>query len=98
MKRIIKLPRFMITMLLLALWTSFTYGAIPIIDGRYEGMLYTGEINPIIRTYKCQNCNRTTAVGIKEEFPTIEELKNKGCPKCKMSSFTKISEKKREEF
>ncbi|MCK5608442.1 hypothetical protein KAR91_41560, partial [Candidatus Pacearchaeota archaeon] len=33
MKRIIKLPRFMITMLLLALWTSFTYGAITIIDG-----------------------------------------------------------------
>lgn len=72
--------------------------AIPIMDGRYEGMLYTGEINPIIRTYKCQNCNNTTTVGIKEEFPTIEELKNKGCPMCKMSSFVKISEKKREEF
>ncbi|MHA1630465.1 MAG: bis-aminopropyl spermidine synthase family protein [Candidatus Heimdallarchaeota archaeon] len=43
--------------------------------------IYTGEVNPTIRTYRCAN-GHTILVGKSTTIHTIEELKEKGCPIC----------------
>jgi len=53
----------------------------PLITGPFEGKIYTGEVSPTARTYRCQ-CGYTINVGIGQEFRTIEDLKAQGCPKC----------------
>jgi predicted methyltransferase len=53
----------------------------PAITGRFTGGLYTGELRPLLRVYRCR-CGEETRVGSRERFTTIEELKAKGCPKC----------------
>ncbi len=70
--------------------------ATPLIEGEYKSSLYTGEINPIIRTYECLNCKSSIDIGINQLFSTIEELKNNGCPQCSHEFFSKISERKME--
>ena len=58
-----------------------TEGTHPSIVGPYEEKIYTGEVSPKIRTYKCK-CGYTIDVGSGREFQTIEDLKVKGCPRC----------------
>ena len=70
--------------------------ATPLIQNEYTDLLYTGEVNPVIRTYECLNCKSNVDVGINQSISTIEELKNKGCPHCNHKSFSKISERKME--
>jgi predicted methyltransferase len=70
--------------------------ATPLIVGEYKSSLYTGEINPVIRTYECLNCKSSIDLGINQLFSTIEELKTKGCPHCSHEFFSKISERKME--
>ncbi|GAH80779.1 unnamed protein product, partial [marine sediment metagenome] len=70
--------------------------ATPLIEGEYKSSLYTGEINPIIRTYECLNCKSSIDIGINQLFSTIEELKTNGCPQCSHEFFSKISERKME--
>jgi len=47
----------------------------------FQGKIYTGELNPTIRTYRCRN-NHEIPIGRTEEIHTIEELKEQGCPIC----------------
>ncbi|TFG10067.1 putative methyltransferase, partial [Candidatus Heimdallarchaeota archaeon] len=68
----------------------------PLILEKYNGHLYTGDINPIIRTYICMDCKTEYLIGKKQQFSTIEQLKNHGCTKCKNTRFQKKSEKKME--
>jgi predicted methyltransferase len=58
-----------------------TEKARPAIMGKFTGGLYTGELRPLLRVYRCR-CGEETKVGSRERFTTIEELKAKGCPKC----------------
>ena len=53
----------------------------PSIVGPFNGKIYTGEVSPKIRTYRCR-CGYAIYVGIGQEFHTIEDLKARGCPKC----------------
>ncbi|MBY9000415.1 MAG: bis-aminopropyl spermidine synthase family protein [Candidatus Heimdallarchaeota archaeon] len=70
--------------------------ATPLIQKEYDGSLYTGEINPIIRTYECHKCKSNIEIGINQSISTIEDLKNKGCPHCGNESFSKTRERKME--
>jgi len=59
-----------------------TAKARPTITGDFEGALYTKEINPWLRAYRCQNCRCELLVGPGRDFATIELLKAAGCPEC----------------
>lgn len=51
------------------------------IKGDYFEKIYTGEINPTKRIYKCSE-NHLITIGITESIASIEELKTQGCPIC----------------
>jgi len=53
----------------------------PALRGKFTGRIYTGELRPLLRIYRCR-CGKETRVGSSESFTTIEELKAKGCPSC----------------
>ena len=53
----------------------------PTITGVFEGKMYTGEIRPTRRTYRCR-CGEEIVVGVGGAYETVEELKSAGCPKC----------------
>ena len=53
----------------------------PSIIGPFDGKIYTGELSPTIRTYRCK-CGYIVDIGMGKEFQTIEDLKAQGCPKC----------------
>lgn len=59
----------------------------PLIEKFYNDAIYTGEIKKSIRIYKCKKCGLAIRVGSREEYKTIEELKNKKCPECKDNVF-----------
>jgi predicted methyltransferase len=53
----------------------------------WQGPLYTAEVNPRTRVYQCTECRRRWELGAGEIPPTIEALKEKGCPACGNHSF-----------
>lgn len=59
----------------------------PEIEAFLNDAIYTGEIKKTIRIYKCKGCGLSIKIGFKEEYRTIEELKNKGCPECNENTF-----------
>lgn len=59
----------------------------PKIIDYFNDDIYTGEIKKSIRIYKCKRCGLEIKVGFKEEYRTIEDLKNKKCPNCKEDIF-----------
>lgn len=70
----------------------------PLVTEAFEGKLYTGEITQTTRVYQC-GCGEQVNVGRTEPYPTIEELKTKGCPKCgKHKGFKLISKKRLKEI
>ena len=60
---------------------STTEEAEPAVKGVYEGALYTGEVSPTVRVYRCR-CGAEVRVGAGEAYTTVEELKERGCPGC----------------
>lgn len=50
--------------------------------GTYEGPLYTGEVHPAQRWYRCLGCGRHFLVGPGAEARSIEALREAGCPSC----------------
>jgi predicted methyltransferase len=48
----------------------------------WQGPLYTAEVNPRTRLYQCTECRRRWELGAGDIPPTIEALKEKGCPAC----------------
>jgi len=58
-----------------------TDGLKPLIAGRYAEAIYTGEgRRPTI--YRCRACRAHVSIGSQAEVPTLERLKEGGCPKC----------------
>ena len=49
---------------------------------QWHGPLYTAEVNPRVRLYQCTECRRRWELGSGDIPPTIEALKEKGCPAC----------------
>ena len=60
---------------------------------RYEGALYTGEVNRTQRIYRCRQCREAVLVGQDGDFDTIEQLKRRGCSSCGSSTFELIERK-----
>jgi predicted methyltransferase len=58
-----------------------TEEASPVITGVFTGKMYTGEVRPTVRLYRCR-CGEKIEVGAGRGFNTIEELKARGCPHC----------------
>ncbi|WP_210318244.1 bis-aminopropyl spermidine synthase family protein [Aureimonas endophytica] len=54
---------------------------------RFAAPIYTGEVRPKLRRYRCQNCGTAVVVGHGESFATIERLKAAGCPACGETRF-----------
>jgi predicted methyltransferase len=61
-----------------------TPAAAPRVPGVYTGPLYTGEMNPTVRLYRCMGCGLKSRVGQGTDTvaPSIEALKAQGCPRC----------------
>ncbi len=61
----------------------------PLITGRFDAPLYTGEVRPTLRVYRCRACGTAVRVGsaAEAEAPTIEALKARGCPQCGAAQF-----------
>jgi predicted methyltransferase/DNA-directed RNA polymerase subunit RPC12/RpoP len=58
-------------------------------EGRWGGPLYTAEVNPRERSYRCTRCNREWLLGSRGLPATIEELKARGCPACGNHAFAR---------
>ncbi|WP_206453500.1 bis-aminopropyl spermidine synthase family protein [Aurantimonas marina] len=56
--------------------------ASPIAGQRFDGAIYTGEIRPRLRRYRCKACATLVPVGADQAVTTIEALKEAGCPQC----------------
>jgi len=56
----------------------------PTVQGTYTGLLYTGEIRPTIRVYRCVMCDMRYRVGqaADADATSIEALKAAGCTVC----------------
>lgn len=65
----------------------------PDITDSFKDALYTGEVKRTLRTYRCKQCNEHVFVGFQSQFPTIEELKNQGCPCCNNDTFDLFEKK-----
>ncbi|MBH0330225.1 hypothetical protein ABH14_10540 [Brevibacillus brevis] len=63
----------------------------PTIKHPFLESLYTGEETPSKREYQCKRCKRSIQVGAQAKIVTIEQLKKRGCPRCKHQSFELLS-------
>lgn len=59
-----------------------TTGVRPEPLGAYEEPLYTGQVRPAQRWYRCLGCGRRFVVGPGGEASSIEALRETGCPWC----------------
>lgn len=66
----------------------------PTIENAFADPLYTGEESPSQRLYQCKRCKQSTRVGAQAKIVTIEQLKRRGCPRCKHQSFALVSRRK----
>ena len=57
---------------------------------RWQGALYTAEVNPRIRLYACTQCGRRFSLGSDGIPSTIEALKTIGCPACGNHAFRRV--------
>ncbi len=62
----------------------------PLVEGRYDGPLYTGEARDPSRSYRCKGCGLSKRVGPGHRWPTIQELKHDGCPRCHGTAFVPL--------
>ena len=59
----------------------------PVLDGSYEGPLYTADKRSADRRYLCLSCGARHEVGPGAQWTTIAVLKEAGCPGCGASRF-----------
>jgi predicted methyltransferase len=60
---------------------TVTEQAEPAIRGVFQEEMYTGEVRPTLRVYRCR-CGKEVEVGVGRDYSTVEELKSRGCPGC----------------
>ena len=60
---------------------TVTERAEPAIRGVFQEEIYTGEVRPTLRVYRCR-CGKEVEVGVGRDYSTVEELKSRGCPGC----------------
>ena len=60
-----------------------TASARPLIEGRYDGPLYTADSRAdVVRPYRCAGCRAVHEVGLAATWPQIAALQAAGCPDC----------------
>jgi len=62
----------------------------PLVGGRHEGPLYTGDFREPEREYRCKGCGRTQRVGRGLTWTTVTALKRDGCLRCGGSAFVPL--------
>jgi predicted methyltransferase len=70
-----------VSQVIYAITTAQTH---PLLADAYVGPLYTGEVHPTVRRYRCMGCGTKLQVGQAQGSvaATIEQLKAEGCPRC----------------
>jgi predicted methyltransferase/DNA-directed RNA polymerase subunit RPC12/RpoP len=63
----------------------------PLIAARYDGDLYTGDLRPPVRRYRCRGCRLNQAVGHRQPWSTVEALRRDGCPRCGSRTFLPLA-------
>jgi predicted methyltransferase/DNA-directed RNA polymerase subunit RPC12/RpoP len=63
-------------------YLSTTSETSPLVDGAYEGPLYTADQRDALREYVCNTCGARYCVGPKGEWATIAALKQARCAAC----------------
>jgi predicted methyltransferase len=58
----------------------------PLITNAYGGRLYTGDKRRT-RRYRCSSCGAVETVGQDTRWPTVGDIKARGCPRCGATSF-----------
>jgi predicted methyltransferase len=62
----------------------------PVVRGRHEGPLYTGDHREPVRPYRCKRCARTQRVGRGQMWLSVEALRRDGCPGCGGTAFVPL--------
>jgi predicted methyltransferase/DNA-directed RNA polymerase subunit RPC12/RpoP len=62
----------------------------PLVVGRYDGPLYTGDFRPPVRDYRCRGCGRALRVGRGRRWSSVRALKRDRCPHCRGSTFVPL--------
>lgn len=62
----------------------------PLYQGRYHGPLYTGDLREPVRAYRCKRCRRPQRVGRGQTWPTVDALRDGGCPRCGGKAFVPL--------
>jgi N4-bis(aminopropyl)spermidine synthase len=63
-------------------------GARPLVDGCYDGALYTADSRVVAtRPYRCARCREVHEVGPGARWPQIAALQAAGCPECGGTTF-----------
>ena len=65
-----------------------------LVNGRYTESIYTGEgRRPSV--YRCHGCRTRISIGPEAKIPTLEHLKENGCPECGGRKFVRVKKGKR---
>jgi predicted methyltransferase len=67
----------------------------PLVPGRYDGPLYTGDVRAPIRAYRCKGCGVELRVGRGRRWSTVEALKRDRCPRCDGDRFLPLGRGRR---
>jgi len=71
-------------------------GARPVIDGDYDGPLYTADSRAVAtRPYRCARCREVHEVGPGARWPQIAALQAAGCPACGGTVFRPMPRQRR---
>jgi predicted methyltransferase len=62
-----------------------------LVDGLYDGQLYTGDFRQPVRSYRCKQCGCVEQVGRGETWASIGALKRARCPRCRGKTFVPLS-------
>jgi predicted methyltransferase len=62
----------------------------PGVEGREDGPLYTGDLRPPVRDYRCRGCGLVRRVGRGQRWPTVEHSKREPCRRCGGSAFVPL--------
>jgi hypothetical protein len=67
----------------------------PLVEGRYEGPLYTGEGHDTLRSYRCRRCGSVQRVGRGEAWSSVAALRRARCPDCRGTAFAPLARGRR---
>jgi predicted methyltransferase len=57
------------------------------VPGPFAGPLYTGQLRRPGRAYVCRGCRAHLRIGPDDPWPTIQDLRRQGCPRCDGRTF-----------